>query len=941
MGPTLFPPSSHRHQKKHKSSSSSKAFISNDKPTMIISSQTCQEHHSPSSKEPAAVLTNSKAMELLFGTKSPPHHGQHQKMHESTMISTIQQHHHDIQKRSSLLIDDANIATPRQPQQPQHFDTNHSMLQPISGGSQQALIASRHPPHSTITYSASSSSSNTTNMMPSPRTSNTTSGAVLLDAQVENNVLHTPVASTTSTYKYGNFRDFVPNDFYSSNLHHRHGTSTISSSSSSNNTHGHYQEDIVFSQKNIHTNNNTSSYIHSNSSPSSQRSNPFHQQEKHHQTPLSSNPPPYHFHTHASTHQGSGGSAAQLGWRVSGSMTCFGGGGVQRASPTNPSMMQSTPTASVRGMVTSSCDVGDDVNDERVRETLDSRGQDERRTLHHEDYSHAHHHRHDGSSQMESFKFYNLSNMEGHTFDGNLAHRSGSSSTHRHPPEYHYSSMNPHDYYHRNSMPRNSYIAASTLHHQGPTTTFRDDDEHVQPSVKKTKFMAPQERQEFMHHVPHDVKSDHHLLQQVHEHADTNDAAHHPPNYYEEYVSDSVKHSLDDTQSDQQQQQHIASSNEYPKSRVKPTSSATTTRRSSTTSISTTATREKSSSSNSKKKTSSSSAKITRKSSSSNSSNRSEDSSSSNTNTALDSSKSKTTHLTIEELDDSVNIPIRILAYNLGLTKDVSKSWRYRDIRRALFERMIEDHIDFVDTQEEHSLLRERLPHKLTYSNFCKRVMLLVFHYLVRDGKEPKFYRRPLVKRELIESLLREKDPHFYSIVNPSHARELHTLLNTNSDMTFKQAVAIVFKGILNMETLQSLNKVTNTNLSRRRTSSSSTATTSRTKRSYKKSSEYLSDDDHDMNDDHDPFEEDTNQRVNETTTCDVTNMTNSRLRRGASSSSQLSQTTHDTEDNDEEDDIGDKPSTRPRRQASKNLKRKLKAVVEILGDEQDEEEDE
>ncbi|KAG2385781.1 hypothetical protein C9374_002930 [Naegleria lovaniensis] len=218
---------------------------------------------------------------------------------------------------------------------------------------------------------------------------------------------------------------------------------------------------------------------------------------------------------------------------------------------------------------------------------------------------------------------------------------------------------------------------------------------------------------------------------------------------------------------------------------------------------------------------------------------------------------------------------------------------------------MIEDHIDFVDTQEEHSLLRERLPHKLTYSNFCKRVMLLVFHYLVRDGKEPKFYRRPLVKRELIENLLREKDPHFYSIVNPSIARELHTLLNTNSEMKFKQAIAIVFAGILNMETLQSLHKVTTTTtnvLPRRRATSNSKRSSSK-KRS---SNEDLSDGDDDDEQDDEQDEDDqiaTSQRdpTRVTSSALKNSQSRSRRRRHVNVSSQ-SQTTSDNDEEEKQD---------------------------------------
>ncbi|EFC45306.1 hypothetical protein NAEGRDRAFT_57796 [Naegleria gruberi] len=229
--------------------------------------------------------------------------------------------------------------------------------------------------------------------------------------------------------------------------------------------------------------------------------------------------------------------------------------------------------------------------------------------------------------------------------------------------------------------------------------------------------------------------------------------------------------------------------------------------------------------------------------------------------------------LSKENLQDTATIPIRILAYNLGLTKDIQKSWRYRDIRRALFERMIDEHIEFVDNQLEHSLLRERLPHKLTYSNFCKRVMLLVFHFVVRDGKEPKFFRRPLVQRDYIEKLLKDNDPHFYSLVETCHAHQLHNLMNRDGK-TFQEAITIVFKDLIDPTSLQSLHGSSNAEACRK----------IRKPRSQKKS---CSDDE-------------------------------------------------DDDEVSEDEDLEDKPSARSRRRASTDLKRKLKPVSEDSDDDDD-----
>ncbi|KAG2385780.1 hypothetical protein C9374_002929 [Naegleria lovaniensis] len=495
MGPTLLPPAQYsQRQKHHQQKAPSTIIISNDFHNMIIPSQTRQEHHSqsPSSKEPV-VLTNSKAIELLFGNTNSGSN-QHVQGSIPPSLPLSQQHltkgtnhqlshHHEpsTAKHSLALIDGVNSSN--------------------LGGSQHAPLVEHHHQHATTTYSASST--------PLPATS-----SVLLDSQ-DNTTLHhdgsqQQIAHTISTsYKYGNFRD-RPNDFYPppSNELHSHYGSTMSSLKTTS-IHNNYVTS---------TTTNSSGHSHSNNnSPSSQRTNPFHQQEKHQRNPLASNPPPYHFHTHASTQQGSGGSDAQLGWRVGGSVTGFGGGGVQRASPTTNSMMmmQGTSTTANAGTIYG-------VDDERMHyeKHLREKEREESMQMHHQQYdsnrehhpsSHARHY-HDGFmlSKMESSKYLNLSNMEGHTFDGNLAQHSASSY---HPTECYYQ-MNHHEY--SRNMPSSSSVAASTLHHhQEPHYYDHYAPNHaLQPSLKKTKIMSHQERKEFMHD-DHHLQHEHILVKQI------------------------------------------------------------------------------------------------------------------------------------------------------------------------------------------------------------------------------------------------------------------------------------------------------------------------------------------------------------------------------------------------------------------------------------------
>lgn len=145
--------------------------------------------------------------------------------------------------------------------------------------------------------------------------------------------------------------------------------------------------------------------------------------------------------------------------------------------------------------------------------------------------------------------------------------------------------------------------------------------------------------------------------------------------------------------------------------------------------------------------------------------------------------------MTSSFIDDPVfdQHPIRFLAFEFGLSTDPKKQWRYRDFKRSLFERISPEQRDFINTNAEHSVLNERLPHKLSMFSFVTRVLLLVFHFILRDGSEPKFFCRASVDRKRMESILREHDEDLYFRINPRtafHVREL--ILNSDdSDDTF------------------------------------------------------------------------------------------------------------------------------------------------------------
>jgi hypothetical protein len=111
-------------------------------------------------------------------------------------------------------------------------------------------------------------------------------------------------------------------------------------------------------------------------------------------------------------------------------------------------------------------------------------------------------------------------------------------------------------------------------------------------------------------------------------------------------------------------------------------------------------------------------------------------------------------------------LPVKDLAQQTGLCSDAKSNWRYRDLKRSLFEGLSSDQFDFIENNSEHSVLKRRLPHKLSLVAFVKRIMLLVYHFILRDGREPKFWRKSHVKQDYIEKVLQEADLNLYNHIN-------------------------------------------------------------------------------------------------------------------------------------------------------------------------------
>lgn len=98
-----------------------------------------------------------------------------------------------------------------------------------------------------------------------------------------------------------------------------------------------------------------------------------------------------------------------------------------------------------------------------------------------------------------------------------------------------------------------------------------------------------------------------------------------------------------------------------------------------------------------------------------------------------------------------------VLAFRFGLSNCPKKMWRFRDFRRGLFSKLSPDHLMYIHTHAEHSVVRQRLPHRMSLRSFALRLLLLCFHYVIAEGRVPSFWAKmnlPLMAAVLPEECL-------------------------------------------------------------------------------------------------------------------------------------------------------------------------------------------
>jgi hypothetical protein len=134
-------------------------------------------------------------------------------------------------------------------------------------------------------------------------------------------------------------------------------------------------------------------------------------------------------------------------------------------------------------------------------------------------------------------------------------------------------------------------------------------------------------------------------------------------------------------------------------------------------------------------------------------------------------------------------LPVRVLAYGLGLHTNPNKSWRYRDIKRLLFDNISSDQEEFIKNDPYHKILVQRLPNKLSMEHFCRRLLLLAFHFILRDGRKPKFWKKDSTRKDIIERVLKETGGDFLIKVSPKIAVHAHVLVTEG--MTIPEAIKV------------------------------------------------------------------------------------------------------------------------------------------------------
>lgn len=129
----------------------------------------------------------------------------------------------------------------------------------------------------------------------------------------------------------------------------------------------------------------------------------------------------------------------------------------------------------------------------------------------------------------------------------------------------------------------------------------------------------------------------------------------------------------------------------------------------------------------------------------------------------------------------------------VDLATKLQLNCRFRDCRRSLLEnqKMTPEQLEVIASSVESAALvnytSTNATRKMSLERFCKLVLVMVFHFGVRDGRLPSFWKR--MDHHLLRSVLMDSDAETFQTWHPDVGMAAHALMQKQS-LSVAQAIA-------------------------------------------------------------------------------------------------------------------------------------------------------
>jgi hypothetical protein len=105
-----------------------------------------------------------------------------------------------------------------------------------------------------------------------------------------------------------------------------------------------------------------------------------------------------------------------------------------------------------------------------------------------------------------------------------------------------------------------------------------------------------------------------------------------------------------------------------------------------------------------------------------------------------------------EQLSESCTQAQLAVEFGLIRNEDAIHQFRFRDFKRNILERASADQLQLFADNAQHSVVTQRLPHRMSRRSFAFRLLMAAFHIALKTGNVPNFWR--LIPEKLIFSAL-------------------------------------------------------------------------------------------------------------------------------------------------------------------------------------------